>query len=402
MTAEFGSDLHVESLSDALAGMTLDVVVSGSIGAVESVRFIRALRRLGAEVVPWLTSGGAQFVTPLALAWAAGRETRTAFAGDASHIALSNACVIAPASAALIGKIAAGITDSPAAALVTSYLGAGKPVLMLPNMHDSLADAPAVKRNVETLRGFGVIPLADRREEGKRKFPDPATLADHVAHALNARGKSRGDVLVTMGTTRGYFDDVRYVSNYSSGSLGSRITEELYRQGLTPHVVAGPSEVRPRVFGSLVETTTNDEMATAAQRVLKNGAQAAILAASVLDFVPEAKAAGKIASADHERLQIALVRTKKLIAELNPTSGVKVGFKLETSLTPARAASLAQDYMNKYKLSLMVLNDLKDVDRTRHRAVVFQAGSASPRDIESKAEVARAIVRHVRERLGSL
>lgn len=396
MAAEFGSDLHVESLSDALAGKTLDVVVSGSIGAVESVRFVRALRRLGANVVPWLTAGGAQFVTPLALSWAAGRETRQAFAGDASHIALGDACIVAPASAALIGKVAAGITDSPGSALITSYLGAKKPVLLLPNMHESLAAAPAVHRNVETLRSFGVHLLADRREEGKRKFPDPAVLADEVAHRLNLTST---DVLVTMGTTRGYFDEVRYVSNYSSGSLGSLVTEELYRQGLAPRVVAGPSEVRPHAYASLTETTTNDEMANAARTVLQNGAKAAILAASVLDFVPETKAKGKIASADHERLTIGLTRTKKLIADLSPKTGVKVGFKLETGLTSERAAAIAKDYMAKYQLSLMVLNDLSDVDRVRHRATVFEAGNATPKIIESKGDLARAIVRHVRERL---
>ena len=96
------SDLLVNLSSDALAGKLIDVVVSGSIGAVESVRFIRSLRRLGAEVQPWLTKGGSMFTTETALSWAAARPCRMSFEGTASHISMGDACVIAPASASML------------------------------------------------------------------------------------------------------------------------------------------------------------------------------------------------------------------------------------------------------------------------------------------------------------
>ena len=395
-------DLQVERLSDALASRVLDVVVSGSIGAVESVRFIRALRRLGADVTPWLTAGGARFVTPLAVAWAAGREARTAFQGDASHIALGDACVVAPASASLIAKAAQGLTDSPAAALIQSYLGQQRPVLLVPNMHDSLADAPAVRRNLAQLRLDGVTLLGARIEEGKRKFPDPATLADHVAHALNLARAGGRKVLVTMGSTRGDIDDVRYVSNYSSGALGSQVTEELWRLGYDVRVVAGPSPLRPRVYGTLAETRTNDEMQAAAAAELAGGAEAAIFAASVLDFTPASKASGKLSSRDAETLTVDLKRTRKIIGALTPKSGVKVGFKLETGLTPEKTRALAERDVAAYGLSLMVLNDLADVDATRHVATLVEGeqGRAGPaRRVEGKSAVAAAVAAHVDRRL---
>lgn len=390
-------DLTVEQISHALAGKELDVVVSGSIGAVEAVRFIRALRRLGAETTPWLTAGGAQFITPLSLAWAAGRETRTSFEGQASHVALGHAAIVAPASASLIGKIAQGITDTPAAALVTSYLGQGKPVLLLPNMHDSLADAPAVKHNLETLRRHGVNLLHPRLEEGKRKFPEPAALADLVAHVLNKAHAKQKHVLVTMGSTRGYIDEVRYVSNYSSGRLGSEISEELFRLGYGTDVVSGPSPVKPRSYSQLVPTLTNDDMAQAAKKFLSDGAAAAVLAASVLDFTPKTKTPGKISTKDHASLSIDLARTPKIIADINPASGVKVGFKLETGLTDKKAMDLAERYVKEFKLSLFVINDLKDVDQERHKALVFEAGKAET--VDGKHALALRIARHVHERL---
>lgn len=398
------SDLHVEQTSDALAGRWLDVVVSGSIGAVESVRFVRGLRRLGADVQAWLTAGGAEFITPLALSWATAREVRRAFTGDASHIALGDACVVAPASASLIGKVAHGITDSPGAALVTSYLGQRKPVFLLPNMHMSLAEAPAVVANLRRLQDFGVRLLGARLEEGKSKFPEPDMLADEVAHRLNQPARDGAAALVTMGTTRGYVDDVRYLSNYSSGALGSAISEELYRHGFATHVVCGPCPLRPRVATRLVAVETNEQMkAAAVEAVTAHGARAAVFAASVLDYVPKNRQQGKISSSKDE-LTIVCAPTEKIIAGVQPKGPAKVGFKLETGLTEPRARELAADYAQRYGLTAVVLNDLADVDATRHRAFLFevhggQLAAGGPAVIDGKRAIAAHIARHVRERL---
>lgn len=400
------SDLAVEPISQALSGWTIDVVVSGSIGAVESVRFIRALRRLGAEVVPWLTAGGARFVTDVAVSWAAGRPVRSEFSGDASHIATGQACVIAPASANILSQVAHGITDTPATALVASYLGAGLPVCAVPNMHESLALSPAVLENTETLRRFGVDILASRDEEGKRKFPDPAWLADMVAHSLRRRPYAAAipRILVSMGTTRGYIDDVRYVSNYSTGALGTLVVEELHRHGLFTDVVCGPCPVKPKVYGLLTLVETNQEMAAACDAAMGQGSQAAVLAASILDFAPDTRTSGKISSADHDHLTVTMGKQPKIIAGITPATGLKVGFKLEAGLTMEHAHALACRYMAQYQLSLMVLNDLNQVTETRHQAWVFERekaqGLIKPLGlIETKRGLAQCIARHIAAQL---
>lgn len=403
-SAPSASDLDVERISDALVDRKVDVVVSGSIGAVESVRFVRALRRLGADVQPWLTTGGAQFVTPLALSWAAAKETRTGFSGDASHIALNDACVIAPASANLIGKVANGITDTPASALIASYLGQGKPVLLLPNMHLSLAEAPTVSANLRRLRDFGVRLLGARVEEGKSKFPAPDVLADQVAHAINHQQRRCPAVLLTMGTTRGYIDDVRYISNYSSGALGSAIAEELYRYGSVTHVVCGPCPIRPRVYTLLMDVETNEQMQAAAlAAVAEHGAQAGVFAASVLDYVPKQRLTGKIRS-NQASLVVECQPTPKIISRVTSLGPVKVACKLESGLSPIRASEIAREYSQKYGLSALIINDLADVDHKRHRAWFFEFKNGefspnTPTQIDGKQQLAAAIARHVRERI---
>ncbi|MFW7379372.1 MAG: bifunctional phosphopantothenoylcysteine decarboxylase/phosphopantothenate--cysteine ligase CoaBC [Oligoflexus sp.] len=385
------SDLYVDSFSNALAACSIDLVVSGSIGAVESVRFIRALRRIGASPKVWLTKGGSQFVTNTALAWASAQPIIENFTGDASHIALGDACVVAPASASIIGKIAQGLTDTPASALIASYLGQKKPVILIPNMNDSLIDSPFVQENLQRLRKFCHV-LGARVEEGKQKFPDPAELADEVAQLIN-QGQ-RAHVLISMGTTRGYIDDVRYISNYSSGALGSKISEELYRQGFQTTVVSGPCPIKPRVATKLIPIETNQELEKACLNALQSGADAAILAASVLDFAPLKKQSGKISS--KEDLAVEFVKTEKIIGKLHPRSGIKIGFKLEAQLDSVRARAIAEDYFARYQLQMMVLNALSELNEQEHRAFVVSKSQYSGSDlqmqvVDGKQEIALAI-----------
>lgn len=373
------SDLHVVPLSNALLGKTIDVIISGSIGAVESVRFLRALRRLGANVQPWLTAGGAQFTTETALSWAAAAPCQTKFEGTASHISLHDACVVAPASASLLGKLVSGVTDSPATALIASYLGMKKPVYILPNMHDSLHDSPFVQENIQKLRSVCTF-IGARAEEGKQKFPDPATLASDIAHRLNANGKS---ILLTMGTTRGYIDDVRYISNYSSGALGSRIADELYRQGFSTAVVKGPAPIGPNLCTRLFSVETNEEMGNAVREVLASNPAGAIFAASVLDFIPTERRSGKIRSS--EDLLVRFKQTEKIIGIAQQPLAFKVGFKLEAS---APSTELAQLYLHKYRLSHLVMNQLQDVSPTEHKAQIWRPNLAPEKEMSGKEAIA--------------
>ena len=379
-------DLQVVAVSDALAGLSIDLIVSGSIGAVESVRLIRALRRLSCDVQPWLTDGGAQFTTATALSWAAAKACKQQFEGSASHVGWRDACVIAPASASIIGKIAQGLTDSPSAALVASYLGQGKPVMLVPNMHDSLFISPFVAANIAKLRSSCTF-LEARREEGKQKFPDPPALADDIAHQLQrVRYGQRSPILVTMGTTRGYIDQIRYISNYSSGALGTHLTHELYRQGFPVHVVAGPCPQTPRSYADLRAVETNQEMSAAVLAATQQGIEGAVFAASVLDFVPATQREGKIRSS--ENLQVDFIKTPKIIGQVIQPMAFKVGFKLETEFNAASEA-LARDYLKKYALSHLVMNIKGDVTDKLHRALVFTAAEVEPKEVIGKEGIAR-------------
>jgi phosphopantothenoylcysteine synthetase/decarboxylase len=208
-----------------------------------------------------------------------------------------------------------------------------------------------------------------------------------------------------MGTTRGYIDDVRFVSNYSSGKLGTLIAEELYRHGVQTDVICGPCPYQPRSATHLTRTETNDEMEDAVRQAVKGGARAGVFAASVLDFVPEQAASGKLSSQEHTSLTVNLRRTSKIIAGVQIP--IKVGFKLEVGLNAEMARKLAQTYINRYGLTMLVVNDLADVDEKRHRALVFEpelslsgekeVGRAV--EVGSKRELAQIIAAHITQQL---
>lgn len=385
-------DLHVQHISDALSAKNLDVVVSGSIGAVESIKFIRSLRRLGAHVRPWLTDGGKQFVTPMALSWAAATATVENFTGEATHIATGDAVIVAPASANILSQIAQGQTSSPALALIASYLGQKKPVILMPAAHDSLMQNPLLQRQLEILRPY-VHFASSRHEEGKNKFPDPETLADQVAYVVNKNDAT--SALVTMGTTRGYIDDVRYISNYSSGQLGTNIVTELYRHGIDVAVVSGPAAIQPRVYTKIIAVETNAEMEQAVQSLTQEGYDAAIACASVLDFVPATRLQGKVRS--HEELKVTFKPTAKIIEQMRPRQGIKVGFKLEPELNQTKAQSIAEDYFKRYQLTGMLLNAKNVVSASRHQGfwVTRPNNQWHMQTLESKTAIAQAITAHV-------
>lgn len=386
-------DLHVSPTSDSLSGKHVDVVVSGSIAAVESIRFIRSLRRLGAEVTAWLSQGGAQFITPMSLAWACGKEPVTGFSGSATHIATSDCVVVAPASSNIIAKIARGMTDTHCTALIASALGQKKPVILMPTMHDSLKSAPAMLEHLEKIASWPMVQIIGaREEEGKQKFPEPDTLADQCSHITNKAAESRSPILLTMGTTRGYIDDVRYVSNYSSGKLGSLICEELYRQGFSVNVVAGPSEHRPRVANELHDVQTTAEMLRECEIIANRGVSGAIFCASVLDYEPSEKTLGKLRSGQ-DNLTISFKPTPKIIEKIQVPNNWKIGFKLEVGLSEEKIKQIASQYITKYSLKALIVNELTAVSASKHTATacVAEKNTIVTKRLKSKMEIARFI-----------
>lgn len=387
-------DLGVFVSSASLKGLTIDLVITGSIAATESIKLIRALRRLGAEVRVFASKGALQFVTPTALAWAADREPITDFSGTQSHVAEGDACLVAPASAQFIYKMAHGITDTHTSALVASYGGTSKPILLLPTMHESMLNSPAVKANLLSLESWPQLRfLAQRIEESKAKFPDPQILADECSHQIR-RQASALPVVICYGGTRAAIDAVRHIGNESSGALGARLVEESYRRGYHTIAVAGRGEkIGSPLADEVHRFCSPQELEWQITECLRRFAHQVhlLFLPAVLDYVPAQEWDEKIRSGQPE-LQMRLVPTKKIIAGCEVRQGLKFAFKLDDRRD--EAAKIAEKYIKQYQLSGLVFNHIDDVQGPNHRATIYDAEVASM-TYDSKIEIAQALIARI-------
>lgn len=263
----------------ALQGRSLLLVVSGGIAAYKALDLIRRLREAGAAVRCILTKGGAQFVTPLALAalsenkvyqdlWSLTDEQ------EMGHIRLvreADLIIVAPASANLLAKLAHGLADDLAS---TALLAAQKPVLLAPAMNGAMWTNAATQANLATLcaRGYHSIgPASGSMACGETGTGRLAEVPDILAAAVDllTRGPLQGlHAVVTSGPTHEPIDPVRYIGNRSSGKQGHAIAAALAAQGARVTLVSGPTALPPPPGVQTVPVQTAQQMLTACEAAL--------------------------------------------------------------------------------------------------------------------------------------
>jgi len=340
-----------------LAGRRIVVGVSGSIAAYKAVSLVRLLADRGALVDVVMTPAATRFVTALTFGSLSHRPVLTdlmALDGDQqiAHVELAegaDAIVLAPATAHLLGELAAGTVGNAVAAVV---LASRAPVVVAPAMDAGMWTHPATQRNVETLRTFGYrivepeVGLLASGLTGVGRLADPETIAEAVerlfAHAGDLDGLS---VVVSAGGTREPIDPVRFIGNRSSGKMGTAIAEAARDRGARVTLVAGSMTAAPPSGVTVVEATTAAAMRQAVLRAAP-GADILVMAAAVSDFAPRRTSSSKI-KRDGAALQIELVPNPDIVAEVGEMAGdvrpFLVGFAAESDDLEANALSKLRD-----------------------------------------------------------
>ncbi len=276
-----------------LAAKRILLIIGGGIAAYKSLELIRLLTRAGATVVPVLTRAGAEFVTPLTVGALAGSKVyRDLFdLGDEAemgHIQLSRAAdlvVVAPATADLMARMAAGMADDLAATLL---LATDKRVLLAPAMNVRMWHHPATQRSLAALDGDGVLRVGPNEgdmacgEFGLGRMAEPVGIVAAIEAALGGGLLAGKHVLVTSGPTHEPIDPVRYIANRSSGAQGTALAVALRDLGARVTFVTGPASVPTPGGVAVVRIETAAEMLAAVQAALP--ADAAVMAAAGADW----------------------------------------------------------------------------------------------------------------------
>ena len=385
--------------------------VCGGIAAYKAIEVCRRLVDAGVHVAPVLTEDAQHFVGALTFSALASEPARTSLFDAPEpipHTRLGQSAdliVVAPATAKLLGKYAAGISDD---LLTATLLATRAPVLVCPAMHTEMWEHPAVQANLATLRERGVHvvePESGRLaggDEGAGRLADPGVIAARVIELLHGGGASLlgRTVLVTAGGTREAIDPVRYVGNRSSGKMGHALANVAARRGARVVLVTTASAGADDGV-EIVRVESADEMHDAVTARAR-AADAVIMAAAVADFRPKSVAGEKLKKRDGVP-EIILEPTVDILAALGaskPAGQVVVGFAAETEhVRENAAAKLAAK-----RVDLIVANDVSAPDAgfevDTNRAVLLDAaGGVEETELVTKEALAGIVLDRVAEML---
>ncbi len=287
-----------------LASKRILLIIGGGIAAYKALDLIRRLRERGASVTPVLTRAAEEFVTPLSVSALAGEKVyRDLFdltdEAEMGHIQLSRSAdliVVAPATADLMGKMAAGLANDLASTLL---MATDTPVLCAPAMNVRMWDHPATRRNHAQLQDDGVRFVGPNEgdmacgEFGPGRMSEPLEIVAAIENMLGGGPLQGSRVLVTSGPTHEPIDPVRYIANRSSGAQGAAVARALMQLGAEVIFVTGPADMPPPDGVQVVRVETAQQMSDAVDAALP--VDAGVFAAAVADW--------RVASASDRKLK---------------------------------------------------------------------------------------------------
>lgn len=326
-----------------LSGRRVVLIISGGIAAYKSLELIRRLRDRGAAVRCVLTKGGAQFVTPLAVAaLSEDKVYQDLFSltdeSEMGHIRLSREAdliVVAPCTADLMARMAAGMADDLAA---TVLLATDKPVLIAPAMNTMMWSHAATQANLATLAGRGVRSVGPNAgdlacgEVGAGRMAEVPEIIAAIESMLSAGPLTGRRALVTSGPTHEPIDPVRYIANRSSGKQGHAIAGALAALGAEVTLVSGPVTLADPPGVRVVRVESARDMLAACQEALP--VDVAVCAAAVADWRVEAAGQKIKKQAGAAPPPLVLAENPDILATLSADGRTRpalvVGFAAET------------------------------------------------------------------------
>jgi len=330
------------TMSKIFENKSVLIGVTGGIASYKIPNLARMLIKHGAEVNVIMTQNAANFITPFTF------ETLTKnkcivdtfdrnFQYSVEHVALakkSDAVIIAPATANIVGKIANGIADDM---LSTTVMACTAPKIISPAMNHNMYHNPIVQDNIEKLKSYGyrIIPpehgMLANGDNGDGRMPDEKILFEYILRSLYKKDFSGKKILITAGATQESIDPVRYITNHSTGKMGYAAAQEAVRRGAEVILISGKTNLEIPLGVKYVPIISAKDMYNA---VMKYAPECDIIikSAAVADYTPEFVCSQKIKKSDGS-FSIPLKRTDDIIAELGRIKKPEqflCGFSMET------------------------------------------------------------------------
>ncbi len=397
-----------------LSGKRIVIGVSGGIAAYKSIELMRLIQKAGGEVRVVMTRNALSFVGKTTFAAISGSPVFDSMFDDDEAFEMwhinwakeADAVVVAPATANIIGKMAAGIADDP---LSTFLLAVTAPRLVCPAMNVHMYENRAVQRNIDVLESDGYIVVDPDEGElackdtGPGRLADPEVILERLAGVFAPKDLAGRRVLVSAGPTREFIDPVRYISNPSSGKMGFAVARAAALRGASVSLVSGPSAL-PDISGvTVLRVVSAAEMAEAV--FMHSGdADIVIKTAAVSDYRPAGTSQHKIKKGK-DAITLEMEKTTDILAELGRRKRpgqILVGFAAETR----DLEKYAMEKLERKNLDMIAANIVGgknsgfDVDTNAMR-LFFPGGGAETLPVMDKFAVANILIDRILERIGA-
>ena len=389
-----------------LKGKKIVLGVTGGIAVYKVADVASKLRQAGADVHVIMTREATNFVTPLTFREITGNPVSSDMWAEithwnVAHVALATMAdiiLVAPATANIIAKAAAGIADD---LLTTTLLATKAPVMFAPAMNSNMYENPMTQRNISVLKdmGFNFIEPASGHlacgVSGIGRLPEPLEIVSAVDKYFSVSGELAGKkVLVTAAGTIEPIDPVRFIGNRSSGRMGYAVAAEAKRRGADVVLVSGPSALIPPDGVRVINVETTGQMREA---VLKEfgDTDITIKAAAVADYRAKTVADNKIKKND-ENLLVELEKNPDILKELGTLKKdgqILVGFAAETQ----NLLKYAKEKLEKKNLDIIVANDVTKPNagfnvETNLIKILYRDGKIEEFPLLKKSELAGIIL----------
>jgi phosphopantothenoylcysteine decarboxylase / phosphopantothenate---cysteine ligase len=411
--------LHLKDITGSdgadLAGKKIALCVTASVSITEAPRIARVLMRHGADVTIVMTEEACDLVSPAIFEWSTGNAPVTKITGRVEHVELASTIdlvLVSPCTANSISKFAYGIADDPVSTLVCTFLGTGKPIVVAPAMHEPMLKNAILQESIEKLKKVGAFFVSGRLEESKSKLATPEDILAAVISRFSDEKKDVGGseleslgFLITAGPTREPIDQVRFISNASSGKMGVALARSCLRGGAgRVCLIAGPGVSIPAEVNRVKKVETTEEMLKAVLDELDTGKYDVFISAGApADYRVAQPASGKISTAEKERISLELYATPKIVKaakEKHPEVCV-VSFKAEFG--EEELIKRSEESMQNSGADLVVANDVSRGDigfGSDQNEVTLVPRDGEPVKLQkaSKEEIADQILEFIVER----
>ena len=390
-----------------LKGKTVLLGVTGSIAAYKTAYLASALKKQHADVHVIMTPNAVNFINPITFESLTGNKCLVDtfdrnFEFQVEHVELAkkaDVCMVAPASANVIAKLAHGLADDM---LTTTVLACQCPKIISPAMNTRMFENPITQDNIKTLRRYGMklvepaVGYLACGDTGAGKMPEPDVLLQYLLQEIAFEKDMEGlRVLVTAGPTQEAMDPVRYITNHSSGKMGYALAQNAARRGADVTLVTGQTNITPPLFTQVVPVISAQEMFE--EVISRWEAQDIIIkAAAVADYRPIKVYAEKMKKSSQEtNTVVELERTPDILQYLGEhkrNGQILCGFSMETQ----NMLENSRKKLQKKHADLIIANNLKQegagFQTDTNVVTIITETAIKPLQQMSKDQVAEAVL----------